>query len=259
MSGPVVAPSDLVLPSYVENRTGRRQEYVLRHGFEDAAIGSAWWNDHLSVAGLDQRFPVVERGGSWQLTRHDLFGLAARFDSGAPEENDVLMLLWHVLAWGTDKSQRNNKLRIRSFVDPTDRGRNVQLLKEAIHHARAGDPACAYSTLIRRGGGKIRGLGPAFFTKLLYFASEGTAENRCLILDARVAESLSRAGWLSLPWSRRSGFSYNWYTATYASYCTLLGRWATNETSRLGRRVWPDEIERALFDGGTENPASQPV
>jgi hypothetical protein len=165
-------------------------------------------------------------------------------------EDEVLSLFWHVLAWGTGQSQRGNVTRIQSFVDASDRVRNVALLKDAAAFARNGDAAAAYRTLIRRGGGQIRGLGPAFFTKFLYFASEGTNGTRCLILDARVAGSLRRAGWLSLPWSERSGFNYNWYTATYASYCELVGRWAAEETARLNGKVWPDEIERALFDSG---------
>lgn len=41
-------------------------------------------------------------------------------------------------------------------------------------------------------------------------------------------------------------YSYNWYTATYVSYCELLERWAYQS----GAEVTPDMFERALFDAG---------
>lgn len=62
---------------------------------------------------------------------------------------------------------------------------------------------------------------------------------------------MAGAGWSSLPRSRRTGSSYNWHTVTYASYCELLMRWAVEAGDRLGGQVWPDEIERALFEGRT--------
>ena len=42
-----------------------------------------------------------------------------------------------------------------------------------------------------------------------------------------------------------SQVSYNWYTDTYVSYCSLLGTWA----AASGPGVTPDMFERALFDG----------
>ena len=237
------------LPSYVRIRLGRRQQYVLEHGFDDLTIGSDWWNSRLSAQGLDQRVELFEHGETRRLTRGDLFGVARPIAGSDPSDTEVLTLLWHVLAWGTGRSQRANSQRIASFVDASDRQRNVELLKEAFALAQEGEATSAYGRLIRRGGGQIRGLGPAFFTKVLYFTSEGASGTRCLILDARVAGSLAAAGWSSLPCSARTGYSYNWFSATYGSYCDLLRRWATEESDREGRQIWPDEIERALFQG----------
>jgi len=76
----------------------------------------------------------------------------------------------------------------------------------------------------------------------LYFASEG-AQQRCLILDARVARSLFDLGWSIAPTYPTKTFSYNWYTDTYVSYCELLSRWA--EVAGTA-----DMFERALFDAG---------
>jgi hypothetical protein len=248
VKGPAIAPIDMALPSYVRSRLGRRQEYVLDQGFDDSSVGADWWNERLLAQGLHQRVQLSDHGQTKLLTRHDLFELARPAARSNATDGEVLTLLWNVLVWGTGKSQRGNDKRIRAFARASDRLRNVGLLREAIAFARGGDAVSAYQLLIRRGGGQIRGLGPAFFTKLLYFASDGVEGTRCLILDARVAGSLSRAGWSSLPWSTRTGYSYNWFTVTYASYCELLRRWATDESDRRGAQVWPDEIERALFE-----------
>ena len=237
----------MLLPPYVRSRLGRREEYVLKHGFGDPTVGVDWWNHALQAEGLNQRVRLRDHRDGDRLTRQDLFQLARTVEPSITED-DVLTLLWHVLAWGTDRSQRRNRARIRAFADESDRQRNAALLRDAIAFSRSGDAESAYRVHIRRGGGQIPGLGPAFFTKLLYFASEDSDGTRCLILDARVARSLAQAGWTSLPRSG-SGFSYNWYTATYASYCELLRRWADDEAAQRGALVWPDEIERALFEG----------
>lgn len=244
----MVAPTGMAMPGYVRSRLGRRPEYVLNHGFDDRSIGSHWWNERLLAHGLDQRFELNGRDER-RLTRQDLFAFAQPAGRSGASAGDVLTLLWHVLAWGTGKSQRGNNMRIRAFADPSDRQRHVGLLREAIASARGGDPTSAYGALIRRGGGQIRGLGPAFFTKFLYFASEGAAGTRCLILDARVAGSLAQTGWSSLQRSTRTNYGYNWHTVTYVSYRELLQRWATEESDQSGTEIWPDEIERALFDG----------
>lgn len=187
----MVAPTDMTVPNYVGSRLGRRPEYVLDHGFDDKSIGSDWWNERLLAQGLDQRFRLSGQDEKKRLTRQDLFEFAQPVGRSGASASEVLTLLWHVLAWGTGQSQRGNDMRIRAFADPSDRQQHVGLLKEAIASARGGDPASAYRVLIRRGGGQIRGLGPAFFTKFLNFASEGAAGTRCLILDARVAGNLA--------------------------------------------------------------------
>jgi hypothetical protein len=222
---------------------------VLDQGWGDRVIGPTWWNERLEQEGFEHRVRLFPHDGGERLTRHDLFELAYPIAGPDPGDGDLLTLLWHVLAWGTGVSQRGNLKRIRAFIAESDRRRNVSLLKDAVKFARGADVGSAYRALIRQGGGQIRGLGPAFFTKFLYFASEGADGTRCLILDARVAGSLSGAGWSSLPWSKWSRYSYNWYAPTYLSYCELLQRWAAEESASRGQEVWPDEIERALFDG----------
>jgi hypothetical protein len=118
---------------------------------------------------------------------------------------------------------------------------NVKALRDAAECARQGDVRGAYESLIRRG--TVPYLGPAFFTKFLYFASNQD-DPRCLILDARVARSLYRMGWSMAPTYPSRSFSFNWYTDTYVSYCELLTRWADAAKTR------PDLFERRLFEEG---------
>lgn len=205
--------------------------YVLDHGFSRDQIGPEWWAAPARL--IEIRFPA----GDGRLTRAVLFERADTLNSRSDAE--LLDFLWHVLAWGSGTSRRMNDVRIASAREPAA----IALLRKAFDSARTGKPREAYATLIRTGGGKIAGLGPAFFTKFLYFAAGATPDGvRPLILDARVARGLDAAGWKLAP-GATDRFSYNWYTDTYADYCDLLARWA-KETG-----VRADVIERALFEG----------
>ncbi len=172
------------------------------------------------------------------LTRGDLFEMGASLSS----DQEVLNFVWHVLAWGSGTNQRNNDARVESLKgDPA----NVALLRHAVDAAKQGDIREAYSSLVRPGRAAIPSLGPAFFSKILYFASEGVTP-RCLILDARVAQSLYGLGWNMSRGVAPKSFSWNWFTDTYVSYCGTLNRWAKEIDSQAPIR--PDIIERVLWD-----------
>ncbi len=253
-----IAPQDLRLPDHVASQLGRRQDRILNHGFPAASIGPGWWHARVPAA---QAVTLADHGGGLLLTRGDLFEMGRAASRPGATDDDVCTLLWNTLAWGTGKNQRGNTSRIRSLTNAPEGEGRIHILRTAAQAAAAGNPRLAYSTLIRRGGGVIPGLGPAFFTKFLYFASEdapaseSAAGTRCLILDARVASSLAAAGWTSLP-HRGSSYSANWYTDTYVSYCDLLARCAREQSQHLGVKVFPDEIERALFEGPTDHTES---
>ncbi|GAB4085058.1 hypothetical protein GCM10028784_16880 [Myceligenerans cantabricum] len=259
------APEDLEIPPYVTTWLGHRDRSVLAHGFTQNELKTTWWTDAIRSEGLAPGKDVAitlppTMDGPSKLTRSALFDMAKRLDAH-DDDDQWLVFLWHVLAWGSGRSRRNNRARIRAFADPANRGDRVLLLRQAAEHARGGDTRSAYSTLIRPGGGTIPAFGPAFFTKFLYFAAgdgpcgeAAPAEGRrCLIFDARVARNLHAAGWTTLP-HRRSSFSANWYTDTYVSYCDLLHRWAVQQSELLGAPVAPDEFERALFTGRSAHP-----
>jgi hypothetical protein len=156
-----------------------------------------------------------------------------------------------VLAWGSGTSRRNNSDRIAAFAKRDDRRENIELLRKAAQHARDASAREAYRCLIRQGRGQIDRLGPAFFAKFLYFVGQGAIGYPCLIIDARVAESLYEAGW-KLPRGLidgRGDYSFNWHTDTYVSYCALLKRWADEQSERRYQVIATDQIERSLFKG----------
>lgn len=243
-----LAPVDFPLPDVVLAKLKERDP-IAEHGFGDDVIGSQWWNDKLSQKGLPSRLTLQLHDGQWKLTRGDLFKLGDVAATPGASDDEVLTFLWNVLAWGAGRSQRGNIRRIRSLTEGPQATANVDLLRTSLQAAAKGEPAEAYSNLVRRGGGKIPGLGPAFFTKALYFASEQmTGELRPLILDARVAKNLAGLGWESLP-AGRGNYSYNWSTATYVSYCELLKSWAKAASDKTKQSVRPDELELVLFRG----------
>jgi hypothetical protein len=89
----------------------------------------------------------------------------------------------------------------------------------------------------------IKYLGPAFFTKFLYFASSDS-DQRALILDARLAAAVRRlSGSNSVPGSAA------WRTPKYALYMAYMDKVAAAVNRRRPRsqRVTTGQVELALF------------
>ncbi len=178
----------------------------------------------------------LEGASSMTISRGELFSMAGSLDS----DRDVLRLLWHVLAWGSGSRLRLNRRRLDGISKAP--GAAAAALRDAARLSRT-DPEAAYRCLSPGTGTPLPYLGPAFFTKYLYFAGAGAPDHPCLIIDSRVAHALNtRCGWTTL----RSGG--NWPPETYQRYCTLLARWAREESDRSGRQVCADQIERWLFE-----------
>lgn len=167
------------------------------------------------------------------ISRSDLFALAQAVLAPDADDATTLSLLWRTLAWGAGTSGRNMRRRMKSVR--ADAPGFAILLREAGAAART-DPRAAYELMYPARRTAIRFLGPAFFTKFLYFAGAGEPDHPSLILDARVAAALStRCG--------RDGLRYGgWKSETYEAYCALLGRWSEQHGVRA------DVIEHRLFD-----------
>ncbi len=189
------------------------------------SINSGWWTRELTSHGFDDTLL-----GS-TLTRGDLFELA---DGANESPEGAISLLWNTLAWGVGTRPRNVKGRIAAVAEKRDY--SGRLLQEAAQLSRV-DPVGAYK-LMRptKYRNAITWLGPAFFTKFLYFAGGGAPLHPCSILDSRVARTLRSSGWSDLA-------TGNWSADTYGTYCGLVDRWREETGSARN-----DLIERWLFD-----------
>jgi 8-oxoguanine DNA glycosylase-like protein len=218
--------------------SSKREETVLNHR---VMVSLDWWNEALEahnlpggpVTGRDENGRVVTVGTGW-ISRNDVFALAKtalRDDSG----EGILRLTWHAFAWGSGTKRRMMTSRLDSAAEAPE---DVALTLLRASRRALTSPRSAYELLRPNRSTAIRYFGPAFFTKVLYFAGCGRPDHCALILDDRVAAALYRAGWESL----RSG---PWPATTYERYCELLVRWA--EEVDVGRPVAADEVERWLF------------
>lgn len=159
------------------------------------------------------------------VSRRDVHRRAERVDT----EADALELYLLMAAWGTGTKAR----AIARAARPLQEEGVAATLLQAHSAARSEEPADCYAQMLRGGSLRIKHLGPAFFTKWIYFAgfeagSSGRA--RPLILDARVARTLGWATW-------------GWSASSYARYIAV---------SEALRDAWcpeapTDVIEYALF------------
>jgi len=218
--------SDIHLPAraIAELRSVRVEDYIDNHAID---VGRSWWAETLCDYGFDDTL-------SGETIRRA--GIFARADAAAMKPDAALTLLWNALAWGSGSGRRNNKARVAAVA--ADRDSATGLLQEAAKRSRD-KPLVAYDLLYPRNKTAISDLGPAFFTKYLYFTGAGSAAHPCSILDENVTYALSKTcGWATLPLK-------NWYATTYERYATLLAGWV--DEHNLGRR---DLIERWLFEEG---------
>ncbi|MGC5334964.1 hypothetical protein [Micromonospora sp. DT62] len=120
----------------------------------------------------------------------------------------------------------------------------------------------SYELLVR--GAPVRGFGPAFFTKFLYFASRAdNARSGALILDARLAGQM-RDGWkrradqpyaVNGPAARWLWRGPRWSSLRYQIYLAFICR-AAGQLSGSAERWTPELVELLLFRG-RQTPAQQ--
>ena len=199
-----------------------------------------WWNSALAkrgfkatVVGTSPPTGGIVESGRAEISRGQLADMAT---GASRDAASALTLMWHSLAWGAGTSPRNMNRRLDSI---SAGGGDVASALVRAAQLSSQDPRGAYETLRPGGRNLVKFLGPAFFTKYLYFAGQGDADHPCAILDARVATSLHQNGWKSL----HAGGA--WPTYTYGRYVELLQRWAADAPA--GRSVGIDEIEFWLF------------
>jgi hypothetical protein len=119
-------------------------------------------------------------------------------------------------------------------------GAGVERLGSALLAAREamrlGGPLDGYAALA--GPHRVKGLGPSFGSKFLYFASP--EDSRALILDQLVADWLAREAALSLNATR-------WSVRTYAAYLHTMDEWSSGlgmSSHQLEEIVFTEEATR---------------
>lgn len=230
---PLPAPADLS----EHLRMNARSQAIDEHGFD---VNLAYWNTRI------ERLPAApirgENGSTIRghISRGSLFAMARA--AGEDETNEAAYaLFWCSLAWGTGTSHRNTARRIAS-IESDITGIGSALRRAAL--LAPTDPEAAFRTLKPRNP-LIKGLGPNFSTKYLYFAGAGKLEHPCLIVDKRVLTTLSR--YTKDPLTPKYGTGYGY--GTYSTAIELMADWARQLTTPE-RQIGFDEVERWAFKVG---------
>jgi len=203
-------------------------------------------NSHELLPG-ESRAIIVERqrwvdylpGDCWpssfaetgKVTRSDVFQVADQWRAG-----DVSSRVFTaaVLAWGYGMTGYGRWRAGRTLAADPD-GTRLQSMLEPLRAETISGEALqsVYSAFLARP--RLPWLGPAFFTKLIYFAGyrRGTGGIQPLILDKIVAGRLpADAGVRPRAWL--------WTSTEWTGYL----KWAADQTTGE-----PDEVEMALFAG----------
>ncbi|USA02728.1 hypothetical protein NCG97_21945 [Streptomyces lydicamycinicus] len=185
-----------------------------------------WWPKRLDDLPCVGRWPAVDRRTVFHMAED------ANTSEGRRE------LLMAALVWGTGTKAREVARRARIF-----RENDLDWLDERICSAKAevdrGDPVAAYRVLNDRYA-RVKHFGPAFFSKLLYFATAGciSGGHWPLIIDSNVALALNELS------AQEWRVDERWDSGKYTSYLELAHLWAEQWGTE------PDVVERRLFERG---------
>ncbi|OKX79787.1 hypothetical protein [Corynebacterium glutamicum] len=170
------------------------------------------------------------------VSRDELFDLGQQINS----EDDAVAFYVAVCAWGAGPSARDTSRRVKVLMQPDA----PQRLYEGLTQVDLTEPVDGYRAFNAVAVKKIKGLGPAYFTKLLHFRvgrPDTSGKKYPLILDSRVAKALG--------WSKTT----DWTSSEYSTYLDLIDavhqRWRPDLPA--------DIVEYQLFMSvGTKKPPS---
>ncbi|MFD5516357.1 hypothetical protein [Streptomyces sp. NPDC127066] len=187
---------------------------------------STWWPDALEECPQTGRWPRVDR--------RTVFSIARRADTAEGRRH----LLVAALLWGNGTKVRSVRRSARVFQNSTRADLGARLY-EALDVLREQGAVAAYRAF--NNDQHIPYLGPAFFTKVLYFAGHesAAAHHRPVILDSVVSRALRATGTVEAGWPDNG-----WTTAQYGRYVAMVHDCAQ------ARGVLPDQVEAALFSYG---------
>jgi hypothetical protein len=205
-----------------------------------ARYRSEWWTRYLDndlayfwPAQLDKPEPD-ERGYRW-VSRDDVFAIASTDSDHRELHTAVAAYVWGVAHWAFQV-----RLRVRAF---TLNSSTVEAkLRRAASILEHGGPVEAYDVMLGGDTGpdgtRIPHMGPAYFTKFLYFIGyhDHAHDMRPLILDRRVATALRQRGEFD-----QAAPNEAWPTSLYEQYLT----YCHNENPDN-----PQQVEVELFNEG---------
>lgn len=222
---------------------------VVEHLRKTYPEGSAWLDD-AEVRNHSVTFATVKWAQQWaalpsatlvpavlaepaaqlQQSRQELFDTARKVRT----EGDAVDLYVRVSGWGVANSARGRYRCLQVLRDPEA----PRKLLDTAAAARYDDPVETFSRLSWGGDLKIKGYGPAFFTKWMYFTGyDSAAGTSPLILDQRVAGALGiESGYR---WRRASS-----YRAYLEAVPRIRDEWKPDATDQV--------IEYALFQAGRQ-------
>ncbi|MDX3863241.1 8-oxoguanine DNA glycosylase OGG fold protein [Streptomyces europaeiscabiei] len=191
---------------------------------------STWWPAVLDECPDVGRWPRVDRRA--------VFSIASQVDTAEGRRH----LLVAALVWGTGTKAQSVNRRARVFEHSSPADIDARL-SEALDVLRARGAADAYWAF--NNDQRVPHLGPAFFTKVLYFAGHdrATAPHRPVILDSVVSRALKANDAVDTSWPENG-----WTTDQYRLYVDGVHEYAQ------ARGVLPDQVEAALFSQGKQLP-----
>lgn len=209
-----------------------RDEYVLAQGFlRDPAYCKGVLPDERMWPGELDLLPV-NTNGRIRIDRNLLFAIAQRAFTEATDPFAATQLHAAITFWGAPPGQSTARAA-KPFSDE----KVLQRLTEAIRVVRGEGPASAYRALSRHQRLWVSGLGPSYFTKLMYFAGYGAKPymSQPLIMDDNVIAGLIKVT------------DQQWEASldNYVRYLDLAKDWAYEFDTE------PDVIERRLFAIGS--------
>lgn len=208
-----------------------RSEYVLDQGFlRDPAYCQGLLPDHRMWPGEFNQ--LTPNSGRIRIDRALVFDIAQRAISEPTQPFSATQLHAAITFWGAPPGQSTSRA-VKPLSDPNVASR----LTDAINLVRGEGAASAYKALSRHQRLWVSGLGPSYFTKLMYFAGYGAKPYmpQPLIMDDNVITGLSRVT------------NQQWEASLddYMRYIDQAKDWAYDFGTD------PDVIERRLFEIGS--------
>ncbi|MGW2525031.1 8-oxoguanine DNA glycosylase OGG fold protein [Streptomyces sp. NPDC001617] len=169
---------------------------------------STWWPAALGTC---------PHAGGWpRVDRRTVFGIGCRADTADGRRH----LLVAALVWGNGTKVRSVRCSARVFRNSTCADLDARL-REALDVLRERGAVAAYRAF--NNDQHIPYLGPAFFTKVLYFAGHDRpgAHHRPVILDSVVSRALRATAAVDADWPDNG-----WTTEQYGRYVVMVHEYA---------------------------------